>query len=391
MKTHTTSTLRSLVMEGLNPKQQLSTQEIETWADVLPEIKEELAKQMKFFARSIFHKSLVKKQLQQMQSECTILLNAIDRYKDLKEEVLPLKVLAIDCLDYTLDKILNEYRPYADLSHDMSRIHYRARLEIIKGHQHKVDEKFKELEVAADLQSVVMECINELLSKKTASYLRVQYVADFQLYVIDVLSRSTTDGVKESLCDLLYNLHYNTERFIDFIKREYKQNLEDVPDIHDKKTLLMKLYHLPTKQKSTPKRPKYIWERSMIYDRLIDFLDTEVRCLNILIEKAKPKRVPISAPIAVPLKALDYKLRFNFSVDCLAYLIKLMVNANLIEPGIKAELLRYVAANFQTPGTKVGGIAEGSFLTKYKNVTQSTSVTVKAGLMAMLKLVDKEF
>ncbi|RZK69456.1 MAG: hypothetical protein EOO92_21965, partial [Pedobacter sp.] len=63
MKTHTTSTLRSLVMEGLNPKQQLSIQEIETWTDVLPEIKEELAKQMKFFARSIFHKSLVKKQL----------------------------------------------------------------------------------------------------------------------------------------------------------------------------------------------------------------------------------------------------------------------------------------------------------------------------------------
>jgi len=378
-------------MEGLNPKQQLSIQEIETWTDVLPEIKEELAKQMRFFARSIFHKSLVKKQLQQMQSECTILLNAIDRYKDLKKEVLPLKVLAIDCLDYTLDKILNEYRPYADLCQDMSRIHYRARIEIIKGHQHKVEEKFKELKVGAELQLVVMECITELISKKTASYVRVQYVADFQLYLIDILSRSTTEGVKENLCDLLYNLHYNTERFIEYLKQEYKSQLENVPDIHDKKSLLMQMYQRPTKQKPTPKKPKYIWERSMIYDRLINFLDTEVRCLNILIEKAKSKRVPISAPIAIPLKPIDYKLRFNFSVDCLAYLIKLMVNANLIEPGIKAELLRYVAANFQTPGTKVGGIAEGSFVTKYKNVTQSTSVTVKAGLMAMLKLVDKEF
>ncbi|RZL17146.1 MAG: hypothetical protein EOO89_09395 [Pedobacter sp.] len=167
--------------------------------------------------------------------------------------------------------------------------------------------------------------------------------------------------------------------------------MENVPDIHDKKTLLMQMYQRPTKQKPTPKKPKYIWERSMIYDRLIDFLDTEVRCINILIEKAKPKRVAVSAPIAVPFKPVDYKLRFNFSVDCLAYLIKLMVNANVVEPGVKAELLRYVAANFQTPGTKIGGIAEGSFLTKYKNVTQSTSVTVKAGLMAMLKLVDKEF
>lgn len=89
----------------------------------------------------------------------------------------------------------------------------------------------------------------------------------------------------------------------------------------------------------------------------------------VLLLKAKPKLISVKAPVPIPYCPADYKLRFNFSVESLAYLIKLLVNANIIEPGIKAELLRYVAANFQTPGTKMGGIAAGSFQTKYKNVS----------------------
>ncbi|MFP5080860.1 hypothetical protein [Pedobacter sp. JCM 36344] len=391
MKTHTTSTLKTLIVEKMNPNYKMTVQEIETWTKVLPDIKKELEEQINFFIQSIFHKSLVKKQLQQMQTECTYLLNAIDKYTDLSDEMLALKILAIHCVEYTLLTIINDYGPYADLSLRMNQIHFRLRIDIIKADLIKIKEKLKEQAVEPELQVIVLQGAQELIGKKTGTYERLNYLGDLQLNLLIVLSHTSATNVRESLRSFLYQVHYNTEQFIEFLKKEYRADMGRIKDLHDQLSFLVRVHGHLRKVQPTPKKPKYLRQDTAIYDRLIAFFDTEMVCLKIAIKKAMPIVVPIAAPIPVPQALVDYKLRFNFSVDCLAYLIKLMVNANIIEPGIKAELLRYVAANFQTPGTKVGGMSPGSFLTKYKNVTQSTSVTVKAGLMAMLKLVDKEF
>ncbi|RZK63776.1 MAG: hypothetical protein EOO85_30730, partial [Pedobacter sp.] len=54
MRTHTTSTLKSLIADYMHPDNQMSIQEIETWMNVIPEIQIELSKQIQFFVHSIF-------------------------------------------------------------------------------------------------------------------------------------------------------------------------------------------------------------------------------------------------------------------------------------------------------------------------------------------------
>jgi hypothetical protein len=242
-----------------------------------------------------------------------------------------------------------------------------------------------------ELKVAILECFQKLLSHKTDSYENVNYVTNLQTGINNLLGYYSKNDILAQLSNYLYELHFNSELFIQFLINQYKEELSEIKDYHDKQSHLRRELGQLRKPKPTTKKPKYLYIEDTIYHCLSQFIQTEISCLGIAINKAKPTKVTISAPVPVPSRPAEYKLRFNFSVECLAYLIKLLVNANVIEPGIKAELLRYVAANFQTPGTKLAGIAAGSFETKYKNVTQSTSVTVRAALMAMLKLLDKEF
>jgi hypothetical protein len=78
------------------------------------------------------------------------------------------------------------------------------------------------------------------------------------------------------------------------------------------------------------------------------------------------------------------------NVDCLPYLFRL-VEAHVIETGLKTELLRFIAESFETPGMGANRISAGSLGTKYKQVVQSTATKVRAALKRMLRQLDEDF
>ena len=391
MRTHTTSTLKSLIADYMHPDNQMSIQEIETWITVIPEIQIELNKQIQFFVHSIFGKGLVNRQLQQMQSECTLLLNTLYKYSSVSGKLLQLKNRTVECLEKTLDQIVNTYQQYADLSKNMCQKHYHMKMESLKLDLVQTKELMQTTAISTALKAAVLEAFNKLFSYKSASYNLVNYLSQTLLDVNRVLCGHDKSQAEQALISYLYEYHFNSERFIQVMIHQYQLETDGIIDLQDKLSRMVRMTGELKKHKVTPKKPEYLEEATSIYSRLICFFDTEMKCLAIAIEKAKPRIVPITAPVAVPYCPVDYKLRFNYSVECLAYLIKLMVTANIIEPGVKAELMRYVAANFETKGIKAVGISSGSFTTKFKNVTHSASVKVRASLMAMLKLIDKEF
>ena len=86
-----------------------------------------------------------------------------------------------------------------------------------------------------------------------------------------------------------------------------------------------------------------------------------------------------------------FKIRTTLSVESLAYLLKLMIQGKVIEQGVRTELLTFACCIFQTPNTGVNGISPISMGAKYKQVTFSTAVLVKAALVRMIKIIDNEF
>ena len=391
MKTHTTTTLKTLITVQMKADNVMTDMEIEGWITILPEISEELKANIHFFTHSIFNVGLIKKQLRQMHKESANLLDTVEKYVPLREEMQILKKMIIDCLVVTLNCLLNQNKRYVDLTLVMSQRHYQDGINLRKEQQAKIRSLITSHCIKPDLNKILLEPYNKMISYKADSYNALNYTNNFYDSVYKILTSYTAETVVGRIKNYLYESNFNSELFIKYYLDQYQIKLDLITDLHDRKKYLIRAQDELKEQKATEKYPKYEKDNWFVFDRLARFMDTELRCLTVSIKKATPVVVPLKAPVPAPYCPPDYKLRFNFSVESLAYLIKLLVNVNVIEPGIKAELLRYVAANFQTPGTKLGGIAAGSFQTKYKNVTQSTSVTVRAALMAMLKLVDKEF
>jgi hypothetical protein len=391
MTTHTTSTLKDLIKVKMHPANEMTIPEIDNWNSILPEITGELIKHINFFAYSIFRKPMVKRQLRQIQAECTSLLNVIDKYNYFSEEMISLKKNTVNCLSTILYKIVKDCEPYADLTANVNYVHFSIELDTIQKNILETTDLIHKVTIAPELKDLVMDCFNKFSKGRTASYDMLKYIIKFQLDLMQLLKTYNQYNLNNALSKYLVDHHYNTKLFINYLNKELEKELSEITDLQLRLSFLFRKKTTIMKRSPTVKKPKFLRQDPSIYDGLMDFINAEISCLGIAIKKARRTIVPILAPVPVPYCPPDYKLRFNFSVESLAYLIKLLVNVNVIEPGVKAELLRYVAANFQTPGTKSGGIAAGSFQTKYKNVTQSTSVTVRAALMAMLKLVDKEF
>ncbi|MDR6783326.1 hypothetical protein ABIE26_000186 [Pedobacter africanus] len=92
-----------------------------------------------------------------------------------------------------------------------------------------------------------------------------------------------------------------------------------------------------------------------------------------------------------PPSSENYRITVAFSVDALAYFFKLLINAGVVVAEPKSHLFLFVARHFKTPGISGDRISEHSFTNKYNQTVQATAKTVRAALVRMLKLLDKEF
>lgn len=81
-------------------------------------------------------------------------------------------------------------------------------------------------------------------------------------------------------------------------------------------------------------------------------------------------------------------MKVSLSVDGLAYLIRLMVEAGVILAGSRSELMEFISRHVQTPGIGEGHLSVKSLNNKYKQVVQSTINAVRAALMRMLKILE---
>ncbi|WP_316811440.1 hypothetical protein [Pedobacter heparinus] len=103
--------------------------------------------------------------------------------------------------------------------------------------------------------------------------------------------------------------------------------------------------------------------------------------------KAKTADADLSGQASVE----SYRIEVAFSVDALAYFFKLLIAAGVVMADPKSQLFQFIARSFKTPGIGQGSVSAHSFTNKYNQVVQATAKTVRAMLVRMLKLLDKEF
>ena len=384
-------TLRTITVEVGDTQTIMTSQKIQDLTDQIFILQHSLEKNLQFTGKGWRQKALIRSELNFLQVESTSILDLIDSYPECSGARKILKMLLEECLEHLLDMIMNYYSEYADLTINMANIHFRLRCTIIQDRMPKLHEAIDKVEIDQSLKTLALSCIDNLLAEPGASYARVTYVDNFQYNLIVFFAHLNVTPVRQQLIRFMHYNHYNTDQFIDLMKADCLKDLDLIPDLHDRLMFLVRKRDQLSKPAVTKKNPNYNPADSTIYNILIKFMQSEIDCLEIALRKLIPILVPFAAPVKIPLQRIDYRLRFNLSVDALAYLIKLMATTNVIEPDVKAEMYRFAAERFQTRGTKHNGISVESFITKYKNVTETTAGAVRAALMAMLKALEKDF
>lgn len=393
MRTHTTLTLRTLIVNDMDAtKHQMTGQEINVWTELLPQIAAEMFKHMSFLTNSIFQKSLVRRQICQIQRECIFLLDVVDRYQDLSEPMEKLKIKVIKCLDAMFERIDTHCAKFADAEIYMPVVHLRKEQVLVENQMNLLVAGLKKHDVERKLQEVILAGMKDLLKAKRCFYYKLAYVKNLQAALLEICNCPQKTAIEESIIHHLYSSNYNIAGFTKFLQERIADKLAGVYEVAEQFKLLysyQREFATSTYRKSAG---SYDLKNRKNKEVMTDFINAELRYL----EKKEGLKVPVQPVVllqnAVPaVKSLGYRIRTSLSVDSLAYLIRLLVEANAIEAAVKTELLAFISDIFQTPGMGDKGISAGSLGTKYKQVVQSTATKVRALLKKMLKQLDGDF
>nr|WP_121272642.1 hypothetical protein [Pedobacter schmidteae] len=400
MRTHTTLTLRTLIVNDMDAdKHKLTKQEISVWLGSLPDITRELFETIYFFTHSIFQKRLIGRQVRQIQTECINLLDHIDKYQNLPVEIDGLKTATIKCLDQVLEKITSDCETYLDMETRIPVLHLKREKVAVENDMNLLVNALKNMGADGKLQKLIMEGMADLLKAKRCSYYRLAYVKQLQESLMELSRRTTKTRIDEDLLNLLLSLNYNTAEFTKYYQQKVSDELAACIAEEEQFKYLWAWENYFGNRHHRRSVPGYDKKRRKTSQVLYDFVKLE---LNIREKRTAELRQELhtsalasatkeNGGVVPNVRLGNYKIRTPLSVDALAYLIKLMVQARVIDPGVRTELLAFVATIFQTPGTGLTGISAGSLGTKYKNVVQTSARTIRVLLVRMLMLLDDEF
>ncbi|TDQ09978.1 hypothetical protein [Pedobacter metabolipauper] len=396
MRTPTTTTLRDLIVNEMNvEKHTMTPEEIGLHCQTLPVIQEEMFKILDFFRRSIFNREMVRRQIHQIQTECAGLINALDRYTNLPELMQPLKTAVMKCLDEISQKLDTDFETYLNLDIRMPLIYLRGIQAEIQSDIAMVSAGFKKHGADPKLQAIILESITDVAKAIQVENYRVRYVKSLQYSLISLCNRASNHEINNDLCELLLTLNYNPDAFVKYYRSRITRELSEIYELKEQFNYL----YLEEKMLDSHPMRKYklAFDRSRKKAReiLILFVRAELSYLQKRESILHPD--PVTMPVVVnpvaysPRPGSSYKIRFSLSVDALAYLIRLMIQAKVIESGVRTELLSFIAGCVQTPGIGSNGISPTSLGVKYKQVVQSTANQIRAALKRMLHILDTEF
>ena len=182
---------------------------------------------------------------------------------------------------------------------------------------------------------------------------------------------------EEAILDCLFDLNFNSLQLFKYLTNNLLQDLELLENNAQKINSLfrtLKIYY----QKQSGNSVKYKTNLPPIKKQIIGWIEEEIVYLNRIVEQ-ETNQLPTPTH-----KKEDFKFLTSFSVAQLSFFTKILVETNIINHRIQADVIRFIARNFKTMNTD--NIAVESLRTKFHNVESSTKDAVSDKLIEMLKL-----
>lgn len=182
---------------------------------------------------------------------------------------------------------------------------------------------------------------------------------------------------EEAILDCLFDLNFNSLQLFKYLTTKLLQDLELLENDTQKINSLFRILKIYN-QKQSGNTVKYKPNLPPIKKQIVGWIEEEIEYLNRIVEQ-ETNQLLLS-----PHKKDEFKFLTNFSVAQLSFFTKILVETNIINHKIQADVIRFIARNFKT--IKTENIAIESLRTKFHNVESSTKEVVNDKLIEMLKL-----
>lgn len=221
-------------------------------------------------------------------------------------------------------------------------------------------------------------------SSNEITYRKLLYAKELQRELSKLLSDSDSGvDIKDELRNLMYYLNYNSMEAFNY----HKQYIEGVLSEGETRTeRIEKLSYLLKRINQAQVKPgiSYNFYALGLKAQLNNYITEEINHL----QRVHNLTPGLSAVVSAKADLFSsVKIQLEMSVAQIAYLIKLFIDARIIANKNLTELLRFISTFLISKKTEI--ISYDSLRAKYYNVEQSTKEAVKANLLRMLSLIDK--
>lgn len=364
--------LRKLVTDELYSKDPLHQ-------EALQELREQIIDGVFIMMMSSDRGNCLRRQLQQLQQGSILLLDFI--FKAQQEKALQLfGQLAQACLIEILDSLNRHKYEYVNIQQTIPLYLMVEVRQELDQQMPLLKARLKVNKMNETLQELVLQPFVTFGQKGSSNYGQMDYVLKMLEQLIEVMQAKKLS--EDALLNWLLRKGFNTTSFELYYTLKIAADLNANYKFEDQ---LDCLYQYQMQLNALPKKPYIRYNADCPSSRatLLRFVEAEIDYLE--------KKSQLAVPRVAPAAPLGYQIKTTLSIDGFAYLLRLLVENEVIEAKPRAALMSFLAAHVQTCGKNEGSIALDSLETKYKQVTQATAIGVKLLLMKMNRQVALDF
>lgn len=327
---------------------------------------------------------LVKRKMHQLQHRFTLVLDSIlvesKPAGPSAVNALALQEMLLRLLDYQR----SHFEDYFDFNRKAPKSYANAYFLVFNKEQLVLAAALKKKKVAETLSEVLLGVF--VIDKETLyTYQQLIYLKQLQVALIGFCRQVGNDPFEETLLAYLIYLNFNHLPFINYLKLMIE-------------TELAALLGSGAQYELWCAKEKYFSslaaKNGFAYNESLDSAKSQILChitCGIVYHQRNAATTTNLQLPATNLPIEQYRVKLNISADALAYLLRLFIEAGIIDASPRSQLMLFIAKHFQTAGIGDELLSVNSLATKYKQVVQRTAIQISTMLKRMTKTIAINF
>lgn len=328
---------------------------------------------------------LVKRKIRQLQLKCELgldsLLTESEPALSLADNVLALHETLLRLLDYQS----LHFEHYFDANHGAPKSYVNACFLAFNKEQLVLAAALKKQKVAETLSGILLGVFVASDKTERFNYQQLSYLKQLQTALIRFCQHVCNEPFEAALLAYLIYLNFNHVPFINYLKLMIQTELATLLGSRAQYQLWC-----AKEQYFSGLATKNAFAYHQSQDSAKNQILKYITCGIVYHQRNAATATDLQAP-ANHLPIDQYRVKLNISADALAYLLRLFIEAGIIDAVPRSQLMLFVAKHFQTAGIGDELLSANSLTTKYKQVVQRTALQINTMLKRMTKTIATNF